>query len=496
MNRLIFRLACGLMVLLASLAPMRAQSKSAADANAAAYEIYSSGDYKAAAAAYEKVLKDFPTDGIASSAQLQLAFCYYFLGQFDQASAILAKAASGPPLSPELKQIAAGLEPQVLSAKAAAMPASDPNRRSSFDEAIRKFTDYINGYPQAQDLENAIFSRAVAAYQAGKYDEAAKDLELNLQKFPQSATLSNSKSLLAVTLATEGSAELMKGEASAMSKGFALYKRAADYLREIIKKKEDVALINEANFQLGEVLLNQAGFSPETERPTLYVEALSAYRSVAPKEQIISLQQDKLEEFPAKKAASLRANNPSLKRQLDRDNERELKKLSDLQGKPDQTATALLKIAEIYFQQGKNNEARVVLKHVRPFLSSDEDKKGALYFTTMTYALQNAADRATASYDEFQSKYKGEALADNLPVALGSMYLSLNNPSEALRYFNESLAIYPNGRFTGLSVVQKASAEDASRQSRRCAKDFSGLPGAKPSGRNRGGRPSRHRRHP
>ena len=123
MHRLNLRLACGLIVLLASLAPMRAQSRGAADANSTAYELYSSGDYKAAAAAYEKVLKDFPTDGIASSAQLQLAFCYYFLAQFDQASAILAKAASGPPLSPELRQIAEGLLPQVLSAKAAAIPA-------------------------------------------------------------------------------------------------------------------------------------------------------------------------------------------------------------------------------------------------------------------------------------------------------------------------------------------------------------------------------------
>ena len=122
----------------------------------------------------------------------------------------------------------------------------------------------------------------------------------------------------------------------------------------------------------------------------------------------------------------MRANNATLKRQLDRDNERELKKLAELQGKPDQTATALLKMAEIYFQQGRNNEARVVLNHVGPFLTSEEDKKRALYFTTMTYALQNAADRATAGYNEFQSKYKGDTLADNLPVAMGGMYLALN----------------------------------------------------------------------
>ena len=112
-------------------------------------------------------------------------------------------------------------------------------------------------------------------------------------------------------------------------------------------KKEDVALINEANFQLGEILLNQAAHSPEAERPNLYAEALAAFRAVAPKEEIIALQQNKVREFVTRKAAALRANNVSLKRQLDRDNERELKKLAELQGKPDQTATAQLKMAEM-----------------------------------------------------------------------------------------------------------------------------------------------------
>jgi TolA-binding protein len=457
MNRLTLRLTLGFIVLLVS--PAFGQSKAAADANAAAYDTYLSGDYKAAAAAYEKLLKDFPTDGIASSAQLQLAFCYYFLGQFDEAAAMLGKAASEQMLSSELQQVADGFLPQILSGKAAAMAASDANRRSRFEDAIGKFSEYIDKYPQAQDLENAIFGRAVARYQIENYDDVVADLELNLQKFPQSGTLSKSKNLLAVTLATLGSVELMKGDASAKTKALALYKRAADYLREIIKKKEDVALINEANFQLGEILLNQAAFVPEAERTALYAEALAAYRSVAPKEEIINLQEQRIREFPAKKAAALRANNQALKKQLDRDHERELKKLAELQARQDQTAIALLKIAEIYFQQGKHNEARVVLTHLNPHLTSDEHKKRALYFTTMTYAMQNVAERAKANYEQFQSKYKGDPLADNLPLALGNMFLSQNKPAEAIRYFNESVALYPNGRFAGLSVVQKANAE-------------------------------------
>jgi TolA-binding protein len=459
MNRLLLRLAFGFVAMFSLLDPLRAQSRAAADANAAAYEIYSSGDYRTAAAAYEKLLKDFPTDGIVPSAQVQLAFCYYFLAQFDAASGMLTKALSGPPLPPELKQIADGFLPQILSAKATAMPPADPQRGGVFQEAIGKFGEYIAKYPHTQDLENFVFGRAAAEYQAGNLDAAVKDLEANLQKFPQSSATSNTKSLLALALATQGSAELTKGEISASGKGFALYKRAAELLREVIKKKDNIALINEANFELGEILLSQAAFSPESERAPLYAEALAAYGSIAPSKELVALQQAKIREFPERKAAALRANNASLKKQLDRDNELELRKLSELQAKPDQTAAALLKIAEIYFQQGKNNETRVVLGHVAPYLTGDEDKKRALYFTTMTYALQNAVDPAAAGYSEFQAKYKGDAVAENLPFTLGSMYLRLSKPRDATRYFNESLAIYPKGRLAGPSVIQKATAE-------------------------------------
>ncbi len=459
MNRLIFRFLPVCLLLLVSAASLTAQSKPAADANAAAYDIYSTGDYQNAAAAYEKLLKDFPTDGIVPGAQVQLAFAYYFLARFDEAIAILAKATAGPPLPPELKQITDGFLPQILSAKAAAMPDTDPKRTATFEDAIKKFSEFITNYPQAPDIESAIFSRAIAEFQIQKYDVTVKDLELNLQKFPQSSTIATSKNLLAITLATQGSLLLSKGDEANKTAAFSLYKRAADYLREIINKKDDIALINEANFQLGEILLNQAGSSPESARGPLYQEALAAFRAIAPKEEILDLQQKKLKEFPERKRAALLAKNAALIKQLNRDNERELKKMAELQGKPDQTATAFLKMAEIFFQQGDNNAARVILKHIAPFLTEDDDKKRELYFTTMTYARQNAADRAPAGYTAFQAKYKGDPLADNLPVVMGNMYLGVNNPTEAIRLFDESLALYPKGRFAGLSVVSKASAE-------------------------------------
>ena len=77
----------------------------------------------------------------------------------------------------------------------------------------------------------------------------------------------------------------------------------------------------------------------------------------------------------------------------------------------------------------------------------------------MTYALQNAvrSGRLRAT-QEFKSKYKGDAVADK-PVRSpwAACICRLSKPNDAIRYFNESLAIYPKGRLAGLSVIQKAT---------------------------------------
>ncbi len=457
MNRPVFFALLIVTVWIAPLAPGFAQSPGAAQANDAARELYSGGDYEGAVTAYEKMIKDYPTDSQVPVAQAQLAFSYYFLARFDDALAILAKASAGPPLAPELKQIVDGFLPQILSAKAAAFPEKDPKRLATFNDAIQKFSAYITAYPKAEDLESAYYGRAIAEYQTQKYDDAVRDLETSVKLFPQSSTIASSKNLLAVSYATLGSMALTKGGDPAKAVG--LYKKAADLLREIIDSRKDIALINEANFQLGEILFNQASFAPEAAKADLYKQAMEAYRAVKPKEDVLRLQREKVQGFPARRKAALLAKNQTLLKQLDKESDREQRKLAELEGKPDQTATALLKMGEIFFQQQNLNEARVVLDHVSPFLTSPEDQKRLLYFTTMTYALQNAADRAARKYNEFQSKYKGDPLADNLPVAMGNMYLGLNNAADAVTFFDESLAIYPNGRFAGLSVVSKAAAE-------------------------------------
>lgn len=428
----------------------------------AANEIYSNGDYPEAVAAYEKFLADYPTSPVVASGQVQLALAYFLTGESRKSLDALAKFFSGPPASKELTELAALIEPQALSALASSLKAEDPERKKNYEAAVKKFAEFAQKYPQSQELESVFYGSAVASFQMADYAASKTMLETNIKRFPNSPSTEESRNLLALTFATEGS-KMLAAEGGDKQAAFALYDQAADLLRDIIKKKTDLALVNAAQFQLGEILLSEAANAPEDRKAALLDEARSAFRGVLPKDDIIALQQKSVGGIPARlKEATLSRNEVqirSARRQADNDR----RKLSELQSRPDQTVAAVEKVGESYFQQGKYDESRVVLAHISALLSDADDKKRNLYHVAMTYALQNAADKADSKYGEFQSAYKGDPIGASLPVAMGNMYLthpdaSARNPEKAAQFFKEAAELYPKSPLLGLSVVNEATA--------------------------------------
>ena len=459
---------------------LRAQSKAAADANEAAYSLFSSSDYAGAAAAYEKVLKDYPTDACVPTSTIQLAFSQFYNGEYEKSEKTLTKAISGPPLPPELAQMADNFLPQILLAKAGAMKAGDAQRKAAFEEAVKKFTDFITKYPQSPEQENSVYGRAMANFQIQNYDNVVEDMQSNIKRFPQSGTIASSKDLLALAWATQGSLELMKPSGD-KAKGLALLGQAEEILRQILAEKKDNALVNEAYFQIGEILFSQAAFCSDAERAAVFQKALDAYRAILPKDEIVALQKEKIKAFPSRRVDAIRANNMALKKQLEKDNERDIRKLQEISSKPDQVATAYLKMGEIFFNGQSYNEARVLIGHANLFLADETEKMRASYFTAMTYALQNAREKAVAAYDQFFAAYKADPIAETLPYAMGNMCLALNDPQAAIHYFEESLSRYPSGRLAGLSVASKAQAEAALRKFDEAQKTFENCLAKSPS---------------
>lgn len=453
-------------------------------ANQSAYEIFLSGDYEAATEAYQEVLRDYPTSSIVPAAQLQLAYSQFFTGKFDDALATLQRLLSGPTPPPVIQQAAASLQPQTVAAKAYALEPQNPERATLLEQAVKMFGEFLEKFPGAEDREQVIYNRALANFQRGEFDAAITDLEQNISQFPNSPTIASSKNLLALALASMASREMAKGDEADREQASALYDRSIALLREIIAERADLTLVNEAYFQLGEILFSRAVFSPEDQKAALFAEALAAYRTILPQAEVIAQQQARVEEFPARRRAALQARAPqSTLDALDRENERELRRLAEVQSKPDQTLNAMLKMAEIYFNSLRLNEARVLVRHVRPFVEQEEngatsDKmKRALYLTAMTYGLQNAAPQAIESYDAFQERFKGDPIAQNLPLTIGSVFLNspdpeFNDPTRAIPYFEESLEIYPDGQFAGISAVNQALAQSRLGQADQALQTF------------------------
>ncbi|MFM8364174.1 MAG: tetratricopeptide repeat protein, partial [Verrucomicrobiota bacterium] len=76
------------------------------------------------------------------------------------------------------------------------------------------------------------------------------------------------------------------------------------------------------------------------------------------------------------------------------------------------------------------------------------------------------------AYEAFQSANKGKPIAENLPFVIGNMFLSQGDSENSIRYFEESLKIYPQGRFSGISVAQKAQAQVGLKQYDEALKTF------------------------
>ena len=86
-----------LLIALVFSAPLARAQEAPQAAFEAANNIYNSGDYPAAVAAYEAVLRDYPTSTIVPNAQVQLAFAYYLTGENQKSLDTIAKYRDGLP---------------------------------------------------------------------------------------------------------------------------------------------------------------------------------------------------------------------------------------------------------------------------------------------------------------------------------------------------------------------------------------------------------------
>jgi TolA-binding protein len=427
------------------------------DAAAQALDLFNQGKLPDAEEAYTALLAKYPTAGVAPEAMYRLGSIQYLRGEYPQALATLKRIVS-PPASEQIKTAADLLAPQILAGQAGKMNPADPKRNAAYADALKAFDNFVQTYPNSPDVQSALFGKATAQFQMQDFPGAEKTLVANLQHFPNSDSIVESEDLLAQVLTAEGSSMLQShGDQQA---AFAKLKGALPYLANIITRRTDVSLANEAQFQIGEVLYDRGSAETGSGRTKVLSNAILAYRAVRPNDALIQEQQQRVNAVTARARATAATGNQAALADMQQIQDGETAKLEALKHAPDQTLYAQLRIAECYFLMQKYDEARVLLDYLQPFADDPGQKKQIQYYLVMTYASQGIMDKAEQGYNAFMSAYRGDPIGENLPVLMGAAFLSAsnNNPQKAAYYLQQERDLYPHSSLVNDALNEEASA--------------------------------------
>ena len=434
-----------------------------------AQQLNEAGKYPEAIKIFDSIQKDFPTSGFIPPANLQLGLCYFFVGDYDQGLAALRKNANNKNLQGEILEDSLALIPQLLAAKAQKLPPGDPGRRANFESAVKEFDVFSQKFPQSPEIEQANLGKARSLYFLEKFEEATQPLRVNLQKFPTSESALDSQYMLALILNTQADVTIRKATAPGEEKSaIVAYDEAEKLLRDIVVKRTDLAMMNDAQFQLGEMLSARGVFAEPEKRDAIFYKALDAYRNTYPNETVIQAQNFRIKTLMERRRAAGVARDPVAMRHFDAMIPREQAKLADITARPDQTLAAKIKAAQIYLELHKEkerermDEARVLYRFVEKFTKDPEQQKQILYGLTLTYAGQHLPKPAEEQFAKWIAAYKDDPMGENLPLLMGSMYLdadpAVNDPKKAIEYFEKQAAMFPKSKLTGQAMMQKAMA--------------------------------------
>jgi len=432
-----------------------------------ALKLFDAGQYSDAADKYEELVDKYPQVASVPEANFAAGRAHYLAGEYTEAITAFQRLINAKGLPQEaapMVELAQSMAPQVLVTKAAKMPPEDQTRKSTLEEAVKEFDAFLAKYPKSDEAETATYTKAVALSQLEQYDAAIAALKGNLLRFTQSPTVQDSQYLLALTLATVGSVSKLKATAPDPVAN-TQFDDAEKLLRDIITKRQNVALMNDAQYQIGELVMARAGFmtapDEKQKRTEMFTRAIDAFRNVASKDQVIKAQKERIAYFADLQKKALTANDRAGFQKWKRVVEKETEKLAQIDQRPDEALVAKLRTGVIFFSEGKWDEVRVFYDQLEKIGQIEEatDRKQALYFVAMSYASQDLVDKAVEHYKAFESAAHNDPLAENLPLTMGAMFLKLKQPAKAIQFLDDGIKSYPKGKLYGAMVLARARAQ-------------------------------------
>jgi tetratricopeptide (TPR) repeat protein len=424
----------------------------------AADALLAAGKWKDALQAFEAFRNKYKNQSPKSvDAKYRLGIVYIHEKMFDDAARELRQLLVDPKMDPRGKEEVQLLIAKALTLKGVNLPSDGQIQKGAqnkaFEDAIAEYDKFLAEFPKTKSGDSAHYLRAILLMAIEHYDEAVKGFATVVTSFPQSplrfpsqmnigkARMNQAYALLATKEGKEP-----KPEDVTAARGI-FTAQALPALQEAYSKSGDLAIMNEAVFYVGQILLTLQQSAPPSEDPaikkqqeTLLLNALDSFRAVRSREEVVAAQEAKIEAF--KKQIQLltpgtpeySGNKAALENLITIDEEKKQKFLDE----QDQFLGARLAIARIFLIQKKFDECRVLIRYLqgqKELLEKEKDARANLAnFLAVTYIEQKNLAKGDEAAEAFRREFNttpgmGHEAGEGLPLVLSAAYIE--NPTEA-----------------------------------------------------------------
>jgi tetratricopeptide (TPR) repeat protein len=417
------------------------------------------GQYDNAAADFDKIIADTPTFPGIDDVQVRAGYAYLQAGKYPEAVQRLSKE-----IAPDAKPLyrANALYFTALAQFSAGQKDADPAEgKSWFTNAVATFgtlIDLVTNAPTADNkayLEQSIYYRALSQFELEDYADAEKDLLTLVQQFNGSLSQPDYLLRLGGVYAVEASQALTTATLDSTKEPDTtavkqLATKALGVFDQVSKDPNALVQANEANMSKAGVLFLLAQMSSS---PDDYEAALEAFRLVHRKDDMIAIQQKRVDEL--KNAAQAKVQDSltsgaapdSLSSEDNLLIEREVTRLEDLKTEPDPIIQALIRMAECYAAMKQPDEARTILHRLIAHATLTPDQQQEVDFQVLySYVLGGQTDQANQALTDYLSKHAGDPQADSISYQIAVKLLERKDYPGALAQADRSLTDFPFGK--------------------------------------------------
>lgn len=424
----------------------------------------SAGQYDIAVKAFDQIISGYPLSPHIDDVRLRDGFAYMHLEKYPEAVDRLSKETL-PAANAAYRGTA--LFYTGLAQFSQGLKLIDPDKvkgKAAFNDAVTAFSTLIDlittaPTPDNKDyLEEAIYYRALSYFEREDYNNSEKDLLRLIQQFPSSLLRPDYYLRLGSLYAVE--TNLAVGDKKSTDVIKALAAKALNAFDQVSNDPNALVQANEAEMNKAEILYLIAPLDSGDEG---YKKALMAYRQVRRKDDLIPLQQNRLDELKKNSANALVNSGASLANANSRLIDREANRLETLKDPktPDPIIQALIRMAECYISMKQPDEARTILHRLTTHATLTADQQQEVDFQLLySYAQGGQTDKADKALDDYLAKHSGDPQADSISYQIAAKLLSPEKADYegALKQAQRSLKDFPKGRLAADAVGLEADA--------------------------------------